>query len=257
MGSTMRWRFWKGRAAEPLSGPQAMVPDGQVVYAIGDIHGRADLLARAARAIEKDCAAHPGLSAQTVFLGDYVDRGPDSAGVLARLTAADFPTPIVTLMGNHEFVMREVLQQPQIISRWKEFGALETLFSYGIDIQAVRAGGDPERVRDALLARIDPAQIGFLEGLRLTHSVGGYFFCHAGVRPGIPLEHQVIDDLIWIREPFLSSREMFGKVVVHGHTPSELPELKPNRINIDTGAYITGRLTCVRLSGLDVQFLIV
>jgi len=230
-------------------------PEPERLYAIGDIHGRSDLLDRMVADISRDLSDHPVASALTVTLGDYVDRGSDSRGVLDRLTGNPFPTSLVALRGNHEFLFTAFLNDPSVAGHWRRLGGLETLHSYGVPVAALMMGRDYEDAAASLRVALPPAHLEFLGSLRTCLSVGKYFFCHAGVRPGIPLERQAEADLLWIREEFLSSRANFGKIVVHGHTPTELPEVLPNRINVDTGAFMTGRLTCAVLDQGQVRFL--
>lgn len=225
------------------------------VYAIGDIHGRADLLDRMIGIIERDLAQHPTPTALTVTVGDYVDRGPDSRGVIERLTGHPFPTRFVALRGNHESIFEEFLRDPSIANYWRGLGGLETLHSYGVDVAPLMRGRGHEEAAAALRAALPQSHVTFLASLALTHTAGRYFFCHAGVRPGVPLGRQREEDLLWIRDEFLDSQADFGKVVVHGHTPREAPELHPNRINVDTGAFMSGLLSCAVLEDEGVRFL--
>ena len=224
------------------------------VYAIGDIHGRLDLLERAIAAIRRDVDAH-GPEALTVTLGDYVDRGPASRGVLDRLAANPFPTPYVALKGNHEAVFETFMATAEGGDHWRKFGGLETLHSYGVPIADMMMGRNFEAAAERLRAALPDAHRDFLASLKLSHMQDGYFFCHAGVRPGVALDRQSDKDLLWIREEFLGSTQDFGKVVVHGHTPVDAPDVRPNRINIDTGAFITGQLTCIVLDEAGHRFL--
>lgn len=207
-------------------------------------------------AIARDLAQRPTQTALTVTVGDYVDRGPDSRGVIERLTRNPFRTPFVALRGNHESIFEEFLRDPSIADYWRRLGGLETLHSYGVDVAPLMRGRGHEEAAVALRAALPQSHVTFLASLRLTHSVGRYFLCHAGVRPGVPLARQREEDLLWIREEFLDSRADFGKVVVHGHTPCEAPELRPNRINVDTGAFMSGQLTCAVLEDEGVRFLV-
>ena len=225
------------------------------LYAIGDIHGRSDLLDRMVATICADLAANPVEECLTVTLGDYIDRGPDSRGVLDRLIKNPFPTKFLALKGNHEVMFESFLRDPGVADEWRKFGGLETLTSYGVPVGAMMLGRNYEQAAQALKAAVPQEHLEFISSLRTSVSVGDYFLCHAGVRPGIPLEAQSIDDLLWIRGPFLESRADFGKIVVHGHTPAEKPEVLPNRINVDTGAYMTNRLTCVALGRVPMRFL--
>jgi serine/threonine protein phosphatase 1 len=225
------------------------------LYVIGDIHGRSDLLDRMVDEISRDLKDHPVGTALTVTLGDYVDRGFDSRGVLDRLARNPFPTPMVALKGNHEALLSAFLIDPAVAGNWRRLGGLETLQSYGVSVSALMVGRGYEEAAAGLRAALSSAHREFLGLLRTSLSVGRYFLCHAGVRPGVPLERQTEEDLLWIRGEFLSSHADFGKIVVHGHTPSEAPEVLPNRINVDTGAFITGRLTCAVLDPGGTRFL--
>ena len=225
------------------------------VYVIGDIHGRSDLLDRMTAVISADLKANPVEQSLTVTLGDYIDRGPDSRGVLERLTRNPFPTAFIALKGNHELMFESFLQDPSVGDQWRRFGGLETLTSYGIPVGSMMLGKGFEHAAQALNAAVPRSHLEFIGALKTSLSVGRYFLCHAGIRPGIPLDHQSVDDLLWIRGSFLDSRADFGKIIVHGHTPTEEPEVRANRINIDTGAYMTNRLTCVALDRAPIRFL--
>ena len=223
------------------------------IYAIGDIHGRLDLLDRAIAAIERDVREHGG-DALTVTLGDYVDRGPASRGVLDMLSANPFPTPYVALKGNHELMLEAFVADPKLGPQWRDFGGLETLHSYGISAGRFMLNRNYVAAAKELGEALAPHE-NFLQSLKTSHSHGNYFLCHAGVKPGVPLDLQDHHDLLWIRAEFLDSDADFGKIVVHGHTPVERPDVRANRINIDTGAYATGELTCVVLDEDSHRFL--
>lgn len=225
------------------------------LYAIGDVHGRADLLHILAEAIAEDIAARRCERAVTVFVGDYVDRGLGSNGVLKRLSAGNFPTPIVTLRGNHEETMLRFLDDAETLDAWAVNGGLTTLHSYGVDAGEEFARGGAARVREKFLAHFPQEHRRFLEETRLWAEYGGYFFCHAGVRRSAPLHRQDPYDLLWIREGFLDCGEPFGKVIVHGHTPHRDVEDLPNRINLDTRAFKSGVLTAVALEGSERRFI--
>jgi serine/threonine protein phosphatase 1 len=232
------------------------VPGRHRIYVIGDIHGRSDLLGRMRELIARDLGEHPPQEKTlTVLLGDYVDRGPDSQAVVRQLVAEPFPTPLIPLRGNHEEMLLDFLDDPETGATWRQNGGLETLHSYGLDVRPMRAGGGYSQAAERFRERLPAEHLQFIKDCRFVLSVGDYFFCHAGVRPGVPLEEQHQNDLVWIREPFLSSRKDFGRVVVHGHTPVMEPDVRHNRINIDTGAYVTGRLTCLVLEGEMQHFL--
>jgi len=227
----------------------AVLPPGQRIYAIGDVHGRDDLLAALHADIASDLAARPVAGATLVHLGDYVDRGPDSKAVLARI-AGPPPAPglsVVNLSGNHEDMMLAALAvDPAAAEHWLINGGSATLACWGIG---------PDVPAAAWAARIPAATQAMLAKLAVTHRAGGYLFVHAGVRPGVPLHRQDPQDMRWIRHPFLTSDADFGVVVVHGHTPRPAPEVRPNRIGIDTGAVAGGRLTCVVLEADRMAFL--
>jgi serine/threonine protein phosphatase 1 len=207
------------------------------------------------RAIEGDLRTSPIADGLTVTLGDYVDRGPDSRGVLERLAKNPFPTEYIALKGNHEALLEAFLHDPVVGSHWRQLGGLETLHSYGVPVAAVMIGKGFEEASKRLGQAIPEDHLRFLASLQLSVSVGDYFFCHAGVRPGVALDKQSADDLLWIRDDFLNSKVNFGKVVVHGHTPIDAPEVLPTRINIDTGAFAAGRLTCLVLERERRRFL--
>jgi serine/threonine protein phosphatase 1 len=233
--------------AESLS--PGWLPEGLRVYAVGDPHGCAGRLARLHADIAAHAAANPIGQMLLVHLGDYVDRGPDSAGVVAMLRGPS-PVPgadVVNLMGNHEQMMLAALHREataEVAGFWLDNGGVATLESYGADPD------DPEGW-DA----VPEEDLHFLRGLVPSIAVGGYFFTHAGVRPDRPLDRQDHMDLAWIREPFLSWRGRLEAVVVHGHTPSEGPEVLPHRIGIDTGAVYGGPLTCAVLEGERIGFI--
>ncbi|SDB66878.1 metallophosphoesterase family protein [Belnapia rosea] len=224
------------------------LPPGQRVYAIGDVHGCDDKLAILHAAIAEDLAARPAARPLLVHLGDYIDRGPDSAGVIARLVAGP-PVPglpMVNLLGNHERSMIDALAgERAAITDWRFHGGREALTSWDID---------PDSDPSGWAASIPAAHRRFVEGLALMHRVGGYLFVHAGIRPGLPLEAQSPDDLIRIRGGFLDSTADFGVVVVHGHTPTREPVLRRNRIGIDTGAAYGRELTCLVLEADRMAF---
>jgi serine/threonine protein phosphatase 1 len=226
------------------------VPQGQLIYAVGDIHGRADLLALLLDKIVADAAKSKDASRRTlVFLGDYIDRGHDSARVVDMLLHELPPGfDVHFLKGNHEEIMLDFLEDPSYLGQWLANGADETFRSYGMDVaELIGKGASPETWRRAFLASLPEAHRDFFRTLELAVSFGDYLFVHAGLRPGVPLEAQDPHDMVWIRTPFLESDEDFGKIVVHGHTPGREPVIRANRIGIDTGAVFTDRLTALRL----------
>jgi serine/threonine protein phosphatase 1 len=234
------------------------LPRGQLLYAIGDIHGRSDLLAKLLAEIEADALRCEGAGQRTlVFVGDYIDRGPDSSGVVELLLnglPAGFD--IHFLKGNHEAIMLDFLEDPSCLGQWLANGAEATFRSYGMDVGTLaRERARPETWREVFIAALPARHRAFFESLELMVPIGDYLFVHAGVRPGVPLEAQKPQDLIWIRGEFLRATDDFGKVVVHGHTPTTVPDVRANRIGIDTGAVFTGRLTALRLQDGSRGFL--
>jgi serine/threonine protein phosphatase 1 len=231
------------------------VPDGMRVYCVGDIHGRDDLLREMAGRVEADLANRSFDQAVTVFLGDYVDRGLGSMRVVEQLARGEWPTRIITLAGNHEDLLLAFLEDAATLEDWRSFGGLETLYSYGVDVGSAMVGRDFEVVQREFVARFPQSHRHFLGTLKICTTIGDYFFCHAGVRPGVQLDRQRREDLLTIRAPFLTSQVEHGKLVVHGHTPSAAPEVRPNRIGIDTAAFGTNRLTCLVLEQDQRRFL--
>ena len=242
-----------GLRRSPKGEPRA-VPPGHRIYAIGDIHGRRDLLDTLLHDIEDDCAGSEQ-TAVIVFLGDYIDRGPDSKGVVDRLLNLPARFQGKFLRGNHDQALLDFLADPASYKGWCGFGADETLTSYGVRPPRDHSELTLCDARDRFVKALPADHLHFFRTLPLSWEIGDYFFAHAGVRPGTPLNEQKEDDLLWIREEFLRSSEDFGKVVVHGHTPADAPVKKANRIGIDTGAYLTGRLTAVVLDGQNQRFL--
>lgn len=226
------------------------LPQGQLIYAIGDIHGRSDLLALLLDKIAADAAHSKDAKWRTlVFLGDYIDRGHDSARVV-DMVLGELPQGFDAhfLKGNHEAILLDFLDDPSYLGQWLANGADATFRSYGMDLEElIRKGATPEVWRRAFLASLPEAHRDFFETLELAVAFGDYLFVHAGVRPGVPLEAQDPRDMVWIRAPFLQSDEDFGKIVVHGHTPAREPVIRANRIGIDTGAVFTDRLTALKL----------
>jgi serine/threonine protein phosphatase 1 len=231
-------------------------PADRRVYVVGDIHGRADLLAALRTAIVADAEAAKESAKVLIYLGDYVDRGPGSFEVLDMLINEPLEgLDAVFLKGNHEDMMLKFLAGPAD-PLWLHNGGDATLRSYGIHWPAATLMmPDLEHLRLALWDALPRDHRRFLINLRLSHEEGDYIFVHAGVRPGVPLNAQDARDLMWIREPFLRSRANFGKRVVHGHSPSWSPEVTANRIGIDTGAFYTGCLTCLVIAGAEIGFL--
>lgn len=236
---------------ETRPGPPATLPAGLRIYAFGDVHGRLDLVERLKAAIAADLAAAPVAEALVVGLGDLIDRGPASRGVVDLVSGPGWPTTLVALRGNHEETLLRFLDDPlRHGAFWLRYGGDATLASYGVD-RRLLVGSRPDyrAIRDAFVTTLPPAHLLFLQRLPLTHEAGDYFFVHAGAKHGRPLADQAADDLLWIREGFADRDHVFEKIVVHGHTPVDEPFLGRNRINLDTGAYLTGRLSCLVLEG--------
>ena len=242
------------RKAEKPAAARASLPPGQRIYAIGDIHGRADLLERLAGQIADDLRRQPAEEALTICLGDYIDRGPKSAGVLEMLARNCFPTPAVFLRGNHEEMLAEFLLDATSLDHWRKYGGLETLNSFGLDVREAMVGRGYAGLQAQFAKALPPASLAFLNNAGLSFTLGDYFFCHAGVKPEVRLDRQQAGNLLWIREEFLESTANFGKMIVHGHTPVAKPDIRPNRINLDTGAFATGVLTCGVFEGEEVRF---
>ncbi|UPJ51706.1 serine/threonine protein phosphatase [Bradyrhizobium sp. 200] len=244
------WRPFR-KAAE-VNYPK--LPSGSRVYAIGDVHGRADLLQETFSKIDRHRVAYPIANALEIMLGDYIDRGPSSFDVI-ELLSMRVPRGTICLKGNHEAFLLEFLKDPTILNAWQRCGGLETLASYGLEPSLNLSPQDQESLAVSLGERLPAHHYKFLTALPLSFALGDYFFVHAGVRPGVALSNQRAEDLLWIREDFLRYEGSFGKVVVHGHTPVSEPEIRNNRINIDTGAFATGNLTCAVFENDQILFL--
>lgn len=226
----------------------AVVPEGERIYAVGDIHGRLDLLQKLWVMIKTD-AAKTSLRNIFIFVGDYVDRGPDSKGVIDFLLALQQDNGVVCLRGNHDQAVLDFVADANFYRSWKLFGASETLLSYGVMAPRFDDRAEFEKARTEFVANCPKAHFEFLQSLPYCYERGGYFFVHAGIRPGVSLTEQSPQDMLWIRDEFLFSRAEFEKVVVYGHTPVEKAGRHGSRISVDTGAYATGRLSAVVLEG--------
>lgn len=235
---------------------------GRLLYAVGDVHGRLDLLDGLVERMTEDYRTlghqdRPVL----IMLGDYIDRGPQSAAVIDRLIdlsqqSAEGRFEFRALMGNHEETLLHFLDDPMAGPSWVEYGGGETLASYGVRRPVGRAEPEAwEQTRQAFLEAFPPSHETFLRQLELMAVYGDHVFVHAGVRPGLPLERQVAADLLWIRNEFLDNPHGLDAMVVHGHTPVEEAFLGKRRINVDTGAYATGVLTAVRLDGVQPKII--
>lgn len=244
------------RPALSSSGFPPSVPAGERVYVLGDIHGRLDLLRRVHDRLRAEALAAPHLRHTVLYVGDYVDRGQDSRGVLDHLLNCPLPGfHSVHLMGNHEDMLLAFLAGAPLGANWISMGGNATLASYGLPVRPDLGPEAADLVREKFKAALPSPHLAFLRALGTHLVLGDYLFVHAGLRPGVPLHAQSRDDMLWIREPFLNSAARFEKVVVHGHTTVTAPWIGDNRIGIDTGAYATGRLTCLVLEGASRRFL--
>ena len=226
------------------------VPPGTRVYAIGDIHGRLDLFEALANAIDADDAARGAADTTVILLGDLVDRGPDSAGVVGFAMAWGTQRNVRSIAGNHEEMFLSGLADAAAFRHFLRIGGLATVRSYGVEPARFRAAGIDE-ARAMARAAVPRAHAEFLAGFEPHVRIGDYLFVHAGIAPDVAIEAQTGEDLRWIREPFLSSRGDHGCIVVHGHTIVKDAAIRPNRIGIDTGAYVSGRLTALCLEGVE------
>ena len=221
------------------------------VYAVGDIHGRADLLKRLHDMIRADIRVQNPDRAVVIYVGDYIDRGDRSRDVLEILIGNPLPNAeTVHLLGNHEAFLLTFLEDPGVGEMWLKNGGDATVYSYGVGTPPVSDREQRHRImRDHLREKLPPAHLEFLRSLRRYHVEGEYAFVHAGIKPGVALEDQVDEDVLWIRGEFLETRADHGKCIVHGHTITDEIEVRPNRIGIDTGAYFSGTLSCLVLDG--------
>lgn len=246
--------FFLRRKSAPAVARYA-VPAGQRVYAIGDVHGCAAELERLLAAIEADHYARSPAEPQLVFLGDLIDRGPDSAGVVRRTRTLCEAGDARLLMGNHEELLLLARSGDRQAARlFTDVGGIATLRSYGITEEEAMSGSFAD-LSALMQERLPAGDMAFLERGEEQIAIGDYLFVHAGIRPGVPLDRQSPKDLRWIRREFLESRSDHGMMVVHGHTITDAVEELPNRIGIDTGAFATGRLTALGLEGGERWFI--
>ena len=235
------------------SSSRPRVPDGARVYAVGDIHGCHDLFRALGRAIEEDDHRRGAADTTVILLGDLIDRGPGSAAVIAAARQWQGHRKVRILMGNHEEMLLNSLENPRTFNAFMRHGGRETALSYPIDeaaFEAARAQG-PESAMAMMRAAIPDTDIAFIRAFEPMIAMGDYLFVHAGIQPGIPFDLQSPIELLWIREPFLSDTRDHGAVVVHGHTITERPDMRANRIGLDTGAYASGRLTAMGFEGSE------
>ncbi len=233
-------------------GARARTPRGRRAYAIGDVHGRLDLLDQLLLQIEQDVDRRPIRKAALIFLGDLIDRGPDSRGVIERLRSYRHGTlKPYFLLGNHEEVLLRLLKgESGILTSWLKFGGRQCLASYGLEAGQLDIRNEHAAL-SAIRGVIPASHVEFISSFADTLRFGDYLFVHAGIRPGIDLELQSQSDLRWIRSPFLEDESDHGMIVVHGHSISNDVEMAHNRIGIDTGAYRTGRLSALAVEGED------
>jgi serine/threonine protein phosphatase 1 len=238
-----------------VQGRRPKLPAGLRIYSVGDIHGRLDLLDELLCRVDVDIALRPTARPILVFLGDYIDRGPCSRETIDRLIERRGTNECVFLKGNHEQIAIKCLRDPSLFHRWLRLGGVETLASYGVVPGNLTNGKNIVELQAAFHRALPQAHFGFFRDQQTSFACGDFFFAHAGVKPRIELSRQTENDLLWIREEFLTSSEDFGKTVVHGHTPTHEIEIMPNRINIDTGAFATGRLTCLVIEESTLSFI--
>jgi serine/threonine protein phosphatase 1 len=225
------------------------LPDCIRIYALTDIHGCSDLLRAMFAVIDRDLVTIGRRRAIHVFLGDYIDRGPDSSGTIDLLIERGRKHESIFLKGNHEVFLFEVLRNPEMLQNWRQYGGLQTLSSYGIQPPLNPTAKEQKELIDQLSFAIPQHHRMFFERLRPSFVCGDFFFVHAGIKPGLSLANQREEDLLWIRDEFLFSEKKHEKYIVHGHTPVREPDIRLNRANIDTGAYATGNLTLLTIQG--------
>lgn len=226
---------------------EAQTPAGMRIYAIGDIHGCIRQLENLFAIIDHDLSVHPSDAHQIVTIGDYVDRGPDSKAAIEFLLNNRKTRPMVCLRGNHDQRMLEFMDIPEEVGdAFMTYGGRELLQSYDVDPDAT---DDLVALSRAFRRNVPASHVRFLDGLALCHEAGDYYFCHAGIRPGVALQDQQADDLLWIRNAFLNHQGAYPKVIIHGHTPRDQIDIQPNRINVDSCCFDTGRLSSIVLEG--------
>lgn len=234
--------------------PAHRIPEGVCVYAVGDIHGRADLIAELHERIQEDSKKSGRRKNVVVYLGDYVDRGPGVREAVDEVISG-LPGAFekVYLMGNHEQILLEFLEDSSVYGFWAGLGGSATLLSYGVS--AFNNERRAEEARRELAGAMPEKHLEFLKNLRLSYRIGDYLFVHAGIRPGMDVEKQAVCDLLWVRDDFLLSEKDHGFRVVHGHTVAGGVQECFNRLGVDTGAYATGVLTCGVLENSGVRYI--
>jgi len=250
--------WWGRRAVARPKGirlADASAPQGMVLYAIGDVHGRLDLLEEMHGLIAADRDGRRAADWRIIHLGDYVDRGPDSRGVIEFLVSAMArDRRVMALAGNHDVGFRDCLTPGELPGIFLNHGGPDTARSYGVELDL----SSRETLLDSqkrLIEAVPESHAAFLRGLDFSACFGDFFFCHAGIRPGVALDRQDREDLVWIRHEFLNHAGLHPKVIVHGHTPVPEPQLRDNHVNLDTGAFSTGILTALVVDGADKRLL--
>ena len=242
-------RFLK-RTFDPAPSAPPALPDGIRVYALSDIHGRADLFQKALEWIAQDAAQHPDKRIIEILLGDFIDRGMQSKQVLELAIAEPaHGHERICLMGNHEATLLDFLHNAQVLRGWMSYGGLPTLDAYGVELPQDMTPNSFETLREQFTAALPETHRAFLQNLQTDYLLGDYYFVHAGVRPNVPLEEQRDEDKCWIREPFLSHKKPFEKYIVHGRTPLPAPQFYPHRVNLDMNEAAEDMLACLILDG--------
>ncbi|SDR32657.1 metallophosphoesterase family protein [Pseudovibrio sp. Tun.PSC04-5.I4] len=252
----MNMTIFNAGNSNKMQPPNPSLPKGTRIYAVGDIHGRFDLLTSMGNAIERDLKKRPVHKPMVVYLGDYIDRGPDSQKVIEFLINHHKRTPKqLCLKGNHEAALLEFLEDPSKLYYWEGLGGIETLLSYGLSHHDLMGSAEAECVQTTFKENLPITHLNFLKSLSVLHKCGDYLFVHAGLRPEVPIEEQSHDDNLWIRSEFLNYQGDFGAFVVHGHTPVERIDHRTNRLAVDTEAYASDRLTCAVLEGETMKYI--
>ena len=260
---TRHWRKWRRRLPgfldrfrrdkSPVVEP--WLPEDERIYCIGDIHGRADLLRQVHDLVLNDAAGYAG-KITVVYLGDYIDRGDDSQQVIELLLQRPLPDfRSVYLIGNHEQALLDFIKNPDAAAGWLAVGGRETLISYGVLLAYIPTRHELPELAEQLDQRLPDSHRVFFQACSASWRCGSYYFVHAGIRPGVPLDKQTREDQLWIRNEFLSSNRNHEAIVVHGHSVYDQPQVLKNRISIDTGAYESGVLTCLVLQGSEQRFM--
>jgi len=238
-----------------VEGVHPHIPEKQRIYCIGDIHGCADLLQQIHKKILTDASNYSDQKT-IIYLGDYIDRGEQSQQVIEMLVSNPLPGfEPVYLLGNHEQAVLSFIEFPEASAAWISFGGREALNSYGIPLAHIPGKREIPELAKRLDNKLPDTHREFLQNCKYSYQCGSYYFVHAGIQPGVALDKQDPEDQLWIREEFLESKKDHGAIIVHGHSITDEPEILPNRIGIDTGAYKTGVLTCLVLEGEEQRFL--